>query len=221
MSRIKIIAGTGLAALALAALGASAPVASAKGCSNPAECYGVLLSPGVHIPVPEPDPWSIVSETPVEFTVGQLVVNCPQGQLQGQIESAQGHLEGSITSSSFGPGACSSSAGPVLVTVGPAPGVGLTELLKTNGKAQLMGPIDLTLAFEEGGMSCSYSTKSVKGTYNTDGAPIRIEPQKPPKFKVKEDSSPGCAKKGTLSQNAWDVNAAAPAGGEFPVIFVR
>ncbi len=220
MFRIKFIAGTGLTILALAAVGASAPSALAKGCKNPAECYGVLVSPGVHIPVPEPDPWSIVSESNVVFTGGTLVVNCPQGQLNGSIIIVRGNLQGSITGASFGPGACSSSSGPALVTGGPAPGMALTETLKTNGKGQLSGGLELNISLNEGAMNCSYSGKSIKSTFNVDGEPIDLELPRPPKFKVKDDSSPGCPKTGTLSQNVWAVHAGAPAGGEFPLVFV-
>ncbi len=222
MSRIKIITGTGLTIVALSALGASAPVASAKNpCRSPAECYGVLLSPGVHVPVPDPDPWSIVSESNVVFTGGTLVVNCPQGELNGSIIVVKGNLQGTITGASFGgAGGCTSSSGPASVTGGPVPGTALTQTLKTNGKGQLSGGLQLDVSLNGGAMSCSYASKSIKSIYDTDGEPIDLELPRPPKFKLKEGGSPGCPKTGTLSQNTWAVNAAAPSGGEFPLVFV-
>ncbi len=221
MSRIKTIVGAGLTILALSALGASAPVASAGNpCKSPAECYGVLTE-GIHIPVKEKDPIDIVSEGIVTFTGGTLVVNCPQGELNGSIIIVKGNLQASITGASFGgPGGCSSSLGPVSVTGGPTPGMLVTQTLKTNGKGKLSGGLDLDLSLDEGAMSCSYSTKSIKSTYNIDGEPIDLEPPKPPKFKVKGDSSPGCPKTGTLSPNVWSVHAGSPAAGEGPLVFL-
>jgi len=222
MFRIKILAGSGLAALALALAGASASTASAKPCKWPSECYGVLLSPGVHIPVPEPDPIDIVSEGNVTFTGGTLVVNCPQGELNGSIIVVKGNLQASIGPMSFGgPGGapCGSSMGPAVVSAGPAPGATLTQELRTNGKAQLSGPVMLKLSLDEAGMTCNYAAKSIKGAFNTDEEPIVIG-SKVPKFTEREGSSPGCPKKLTGSANAWDVRAGAPAGGEFPLVFV-
>ena len=220
MSRINIIAGLGLTILAFSALGTSVPVASAKGpCKAPAECYGVLTE-GVHIPVKEKDPIDIASEGIVTFTGGTLVVNCPQGVLNGSIILVKGNLEASITDASFGgAGGCSSSIGPMSVTGGPAPGMALTETLKTNGKAQLSGPFMLKLSLDESGVSCVYSAKSLKGAYNTDEEPIQIG-SKVPKFELREGSRLNCPKSGTLSQNTWDVTAGSPAAGEGPLVFV-
>jgi hypothetical protein len=221
MSRIKIIVGAGLAILALSALGASAPVASAKNpCKAPAECYGVLTE-GVHIPVKENDPIDIVSEGVVTFTGGTLVVNCPQGELNGSIIIVKGNLQASITGASFGgAGGCSSSSGPMSVTGGPAPGTALTQTLKTNGKSQLSGPFMLKLSLDEGAMSCFYSAKSIKGSYNTDEEQPIVIGTKPPKFKVQEGSGPGCPKTGTLSSGGWDVTAGSPASGQGPLVFL-
>lgn len=41
-----------------------------------------------------------------------------------------------------------------------------------------------------------------------------------PKFTEQEGSSPGCPRKLKGSANTWDVKAGAPAGGEFPLVFV-
>lgn len=219
MSRIKIIAGAGLSILALAALGASAPVASAKNCSNIAECYGVLVE-GVHLPVHEGDPLNIVSEGVVTFTGKNIVVNCPQGQLNGSIIVVKGNLQASITGASFGgAGGCSSSGGAVSVTGGPAPGSALTETLKTNGKAQLSGPFMLELSMGDGSLQCAYSAKSIKGTYNTDEEPIEIG-HKAPKFVLREGSGAGCPKSGKLSSGAWGVTAGSPSSGEGPLVFL-
>jgi hypothetical protein len=226
MFRIRTIAVTGLAALALAALGASAPGASAKmPCKAPVECYGLLTNERI-IPIPpqpEPEPIiDIVSRGAVEFTGGTLVVNCPQGQLTGSIHSTDGGLQAPITGASFGGGGgapCGSSLGPAVVAAGPQP-LPWKQVLKPNGKAQLTGPISLTLSMDEAGMTCFYSTKSIKSTYNTDEEPIDLELPKPPKFKVQEGSSPACPKKLTLSSGAWDVKASTPAGGELPVVFI-
>ena len=220
MSRIKIIVLAGLTALALSALGASAPMASAKNpCKNVAECYGVLTE-GVHIPVKEKDPIDIVSEGVVTFTGGTLVVNCPQGELNGSIIVVKGALQASIAGASFGgAGGCSGSAGPASLSGGPAPGGMLTQTLKGNGKSQLSGPFMLKLSLDESGPGCNYSTKSIKGTYNTDEEPIVIG-SKSPKFRLQPGSEPGCPKTGTLSSNSWDVTAGSPASGEGPLVFV-
>jgi hypothetical protein len=219
MFRIKTIAGAGLVVIALAAFGASAPMAFAKACKSPLECYGVLLAPGLVNPIPEPDPWSLLSEKAVEFTGGTLVVNCPQGELTGQIESAKGNLQGSITGATFGGAGgtpCGSSMGPAVVAADPQP---LPWLLKTNGKST-GGPLSLTLGLDEAGLFCKYAAKSIKGTYNTDEEQPIVIGTKPPKFTGQEGSSPACPKKLTMSSNMWDVKASAPAGGEFPVVYV-
>jgi hypothetical protein len=221
MSRIKIIAGASLSILALSALGISTPVASAKSpCKSTAECFGVLVE-GVHLPVHEGDPLNIVSEGVVTFTGKNLVVNCPQGQLNGSIIVVRGNLQASISGASFGgAGGCSSSTGPASVSGGPTPGMALTQTLKTNGKSQLSGGLELNIGLDGGAMSCSYSAKSIRGAYNTDEEPIDLELPRPPKFKIIDGSSAGCPKTGTLSPNVWSVNAGSPATGEGALVFV-
>ncbi len=221
MSRIKTIAGASLSILALSALGISAPAASAKGpCKSTAECFGVLVE-GVHLPVPEGDPLSIVSEGAVTFTGKNLVVNCPQGELNGSIIVVKGNLQASIAGASFGgAGGCSSSGGPATMSGGPAPGAVLTQTLRTNGKGQLAGGLELNISLEEGGLSCSYSSTPIKSTFNVDGEPIDLELPRPPKFKVKSDSPKPCPKTGTLSQNIWSLSAGSPASGQGQLVFV-
>jgi hypothetical protein len=218
MFRIKTIAAGGLVVVALAALGASAPVASAKGpCKSTDECFGVLRE-GVKLPVKENDPIDIVSEGVVTFTGKNLVVNCPQGELNGSIIIVKGNLEASITGATFGGSGgtpCNSSMGPAVVS---APGSPVPWLLKTNGKS-FSGPLSLQLGVDASGLSCHYAAKSVKGSYNTDEEPIVIG-SKPPKFNLQEGSSPGCPRKLTGSANAWDVNVGSPAGGEGSLVFV-
>lgn len=220
MFRIKLIAGAGLTVLALSGLGASAPVASANNpCKSPAECYGVLTE-GIHRPIKENESIDIVSEGSVIFTGGVLVVNCPQGTLNGSIIVVKGNLQASIAGASFGgAGGCSSSGGPMTLSGGPAPGGTLTETLKTNGKAELSGPLMLTLSSPSGGMRCTYSAKSIKGTFNTDEEPIVIG-SKVPKFVLREAVGAGCPKSGTLSSNGWAVSAGDPAEGEGPLVFL-
>lgn len=223
MFRIKMLAGTGLAALAIAALGATAPVASAKKpCTNPIECYGVLLNNHV-VPIgPGEEPIiSVVAEHNVEFTGGVLVVNCPQGQFDGSIQSTDGGLQAGISGAAFGApagGPCGSSMGGAEVSLNPQP-FPPKLVLKPNGKAELMGPISLEISMDEAGLRCSYSAKAIKGTYNTDEEPIVIG-SKPPKFTEQEGSSPGCAKKLTLSSNSWDLDVSVPGAGEGQLVFI-
>lgn len=220
MSRIKILAGGALSILALAAMGTSAPVASAKSpCKSTAECFGVLVE-GVHLPVHGGDPLSIVSEGVVTFTGKNIVVNCPQGQLNGSIIVVKGNLQASIAGASFGgAGGCSGPGGPVSVTGGPVPGAPLTETLKTNGRAQTSGELMMKLSLDESGPGCTYLNRSMKGSYNTDEEPIVIG-SKVPKFTLQPGGEPGCAKSLKLSSGSWDVTAGSPASGEGPLVFV-
>jgi hypothetical protein len=223
MFRIKMLAGTGLAALVLGALGATAPVASAKNpCKNPVECYGALLNNHV-VPLPpgEEPIISIVAEHAVEFTGGTLVVNCPQGQLGGSVQSTDGGLQAGISSASFGAassGPCGGSGGGAEVSLNPQP-FPPKLVLKPNGKAELAGPISLKLSMDEAGLVCFYSAKSIKGTYNTDEESIKLG-TKPPKFTGQEGSSPGCPRKLTLSPNVWDLSVSVPSGGLAPLVFI-
>ena len=224
MFRVKIIAGAGLAALVLAALAVSAPVASAKNpCAAPIECYGALLNNQV-VPLPpgEEPIINIVAEHEVEFTGGTLVVNCPQGQFNGSIQGTDGGLQAGISGASFGApagGPCGSSMGGVAVSLNPQP-FPPKLVLKPNGKAQLTGPISLELSMDEAGLRCSYSAKSIKGTYGTkEEEEIKLG-TKPPKFTEQEGSSPGCQKKLTLSANTWDVSVNVPGAGEGPLVFI-
>jgi hypothetical protein len=221
MSRIKIIAGACISILALSALGASVPVASAKSpCKSTAECFGVLVE-GVHLPVHDGDPLNIVSQGVVTFAGKNLVVSCPQGQLNGSIIVVKGNLQAAINGASFGgAGGCSSSGGPASVSGGPTPGMALTQTLKTNGKSQLTGGLELTIGLDGGATSCSYAAKSIKGAYNTDEEPIDLELPRPPKFKIVDGSSAACPKTGTLSPNVWSVNAGSPSTGEGALVFV-
>jgi hypothetical protein len=224
MFRIKMIAGTGLAALVLAALGATAPVASAKNpCAAPVECYGALLNNHV-VPLPpgEEPIISIVAEHELEFTGGTLVVNCPQGQFNGSIQSTDGGLQAGISGASFGAaagGPCGSSRGGAEVSLNPQP-FPPKLVLKPNGKAQLTGPISLEISMDEAGLRCSYAAKSLKGTYGTkEEEEIKLG-SKPPKFTEQEGSSPGCAKKLTLSPNTWDLSVSVPGAGQAPLVFI-
>ena len=223
MFRIKMIAGSGLAALALAAIGATAPVASAKNpCKAPIECYGALLNNHI-VPLP-PDKESIiniVAEHEVQFTGGPVVVNCPQGQFNGSIQSTDGGLQAAISGAGFGAasgGPCGSSMGGAEVSLNPQP-FPPKLVLKPNGKAELTGPISLELRIDAACLDCFYSTKSIKGTYNTDEESIKLG-SKPPKFTGQEGSSPGCQKKLTLSPNTWDLSVSVPGAGEAPLVFI-
>jgi hypothetical protein len=218
MFRIKIITGTGLAALVLATLGAMAPGASAKlPCQNPIECYGVLQADKIIEPLPPEPIINIDNAGVVEFTGGTLVVSCPQSQGSGLLQGVGGTLQASIGPMSFGGGGgapCASSSGPAVVSAGPHP---WPWTLKENGKAQVTGPLSLELGVDASGLTCFYSAKSIKGTYNTDEEPIVIG-TKPPKFTEQPGSSPGCPKKGTLS-SSWSVSVNTPAGGQLPLVF--
>jgi hypothetical protein len=224
MFRIKMLAGTGLAALVLAALGATAPIASAKNpCKNPVECYGALLNNHV-IPLPpgEEPIISIVAEHNVEFTGGTLVVDCPQGQFGGSVQSTDGGLQAGISSASFGApagGPCGGSGGGAEVSLNPQP-FPPKLVLKPNGKAELAGPISIEINMDASGLRCSYSTKSIKGAYGTkEEEEIKLG-TKPPKFTEQEGSSPGCQKKLTMSANVWDVSVGVPSGGLAPLVFI-
>lgn len=224
MFRIKIIAGAGLATLALAALGVSAPVASAKNpCAAPIECYGALLNNHV-VPLPpgEEPIINIVAEHEVVFTGRTLVVSCPQGQFNGSIQSTDGGLQAGISGASFGAatgGPCGSSMGGAEVSLNPQP-FPPKLVLRSNGKAQLTGPISLELSMDEAGLRCFYSAKSITGTYGTkEDEEIKLG-TKPPKFTEQEGSSPGCQKKLTVASNTWDLSVSVPGAGEAPLVFI-
>ncbi len=224
MFRIKMLAGTGLAALVLAALGATAPVASAKNpCKAPIECYGALVNERI-VPLPpgEEPIISIIAEHDVQFVGGTLVVDCPQGQFNGSIESTDGGLRAGISGASFGAasgGPCGSSIGGAAVSLNPQPFPPKFEL-KTNGKATL-GPISIELNMDEAGLRCSYSTKSIKSVSSQEEEGIKLGTLgKPPKGKVQEGSSPGCPKTLSLGPNTWDVLVSLPGAGEVPLVFI-
>ncbi len=221
MSRIKMLNGAGAAALVLAALGVAAPAASAKNpCAAPVECYGALLN-GHVVPIPpgEEPIISVVAEHDVVFTGGTLVVDCPKGQLGGNVQSTDGGLQAAINGASFGTaagGPCGGSSPGAEVSLNPQP-FPPKLVLKPNGKAQLTG---ISLGLSVAGLNCSYAIKSIKSTYGAaENEEIKLGSLKP-KGKVENGGSPGCPKSLTLGQNTWDVFVSIPGAGEGPMVFI-
>jgi hypothetical protein len=206
--RIKLVVPmVGVACAAVTALSSSAPASNAKVFPSFRELStGRILEPGNQL---------LFKASDVLITTKTGNITCEDARLTATLQNNQlkedGFLVTAATFHNAGGEPCPSSMGFGAATITTAPPTGgWPGQARTNGKAKVTGPIELTVMFEPPGMTitCTWSATRIKATFIPNGTPLEVRVSDAKFKRVGTDAT--CPKSAFLSA---DFAMTTPAGG--------